>query len=216
MAKHLKIFLSGVLVVVPFAITIWLIWRVGYWLGWLGVSLGLGPLWNWLGLEEHWAVENLYVLGVVVVVVVIYLIGLMTHFWLFRKTLDLADAIFLRIPGVKTIYQSVRDLTLLFDSGSAARMGKVVECHMPGTGMSMLGILTNEHPAGASEGKVAVMFLFAYMIGGPIVFVPKDQLREVDMSVEQALRLSATAQVTRSTGADAPPGPTRPADRQEK
>jgi uncharacterized membrane protein len=206
MARQLKIFLAGVLVVVPFAITVWVIWAVGLWLDDLGVNLALRPIWGLLRLDKWRDIDTIHGVGAVVLVVGIYLIGLLTHFWLFRKTLDLADAVFLRIPGVSTIYKSIRDLMLLFDSDSAGRMGSVVEYCEPDSQMAMLGILTNEQPEGSLDGKAAVYFPLAYMIGGPIAFVPREHLREVDMPVEQALRLCATAQVTkRSSGAEAPP-----------
>ena len=60
----------------------------------------------------------------------------------------------------------------------------------------MLGILTNDKPRGTSEpDRVAVYFPLAYMIGGPVLFVPRQHLRDVDMPVEQALRICAMAQV---------------------
>ena len=193
MKRQLRIFLTGLFVVVPFAVTVWVIWKASVLLDGLGMS-GLQWIWERLQLDTA-KVESLYGLGAVLLVVAIYLIGLLMHFWLFRYMVSLAERIFEHVPGVKTIYESVRDLLKLFGSESK-KMGQVVEYTAPGSDAGRLGILTNEQPDGASDGqRVAVYFPLAYMIGGPVFFVNKENLREVDMPVERALRLCATAQV---------------------
>ena len=65
----------------------------------------------------------------------------------------------------------------------------------------MLGILTSDNPPGVvpQEGKAAVYFPFSYMIGGQILYISRDKLEDVDMPVESALKLCATAYVGAST-----------------
>ena len=193
MSKHLKILLTGLFVIVPFAITLWVIWAAVGWLDALGKA-ALRPLWNALDIQTP-ALDQLHGLGMVILLATVYLIGLMMHFWLFSRLVALFEAIFERVPGVKTIYESIRDLMKLFGSDSSQKMGQVVEYAPPGTELGVLGVLTNEQPDGAPEGKVAVYLPLAYMIGGPVVFAPPEHLRPVDMPVERALRLCATAQV---------------------
>ncbi len=53
---------------------------------------------------------------------------------------------------------------------------------------------------------MAVYLPFGYMIGGVTVYVPREHLRELDMPVEQALKLAATAHVT-PPSEEAPPPP---------
>ena len=193
MKRHLKILLTGIFVIIPFAITVWVIWKVAGALDAMGKA-ALQPIWSAMHIERP-ALENLHGVGMIILLLAVYLIGLMMHFWLFNKMVRLVEAVFRRVPGVKTIYESVRDLMKLFGSDSSQKMGQVVEYCPPGGEMGMLGILTNEQPDGAPEGKVAVYLPMAYMIGGPVVFVPPEHLRPVNMPVERALRLCATAQV---------------------
>ena len=201
MKRQLKIFLAGLFALVPFAITVWVIWWVGLALEKLGVNLALGPIWKVFELEDRWPLEQIHGVGAVILIVAIYLVGLLMHFWLFRGIVRVFERIFEKFPGVKTIYESVRDLMKLFGSESRQKMGRVVEYLPPGAALGVLGILTNEQPSGTGDAdRAAVYFPLAYMIGGPVMFVPRDHLREVDMPVERALRLCATAQV----GIDAP------------
>lgn len=203
MTRQLKIFLAGLLVVVPFAITVWILWTAGLWVEKLGANIVLVPLWDVFGLQERWPLENIHGVGAILLLVAVYLTGLMTHFWLFRKVLSLVESIIERVPGVKTIYESVRDLMKLFGSQSNA-MGRVVEYLPPGSDVGVLGILTNEQPSGTGDDRrAAVYFPLAYMIGGPVLFVKTEHLRDVDMPVERALRLCATAQVSVGKNAQA-------------
>jgi uncharacterized membrane protein len=197
MQKQLRILLAGVMVLAPLAVTVWIIWTLGSALDQMGRNLFAEP-------------DLPTGVGAAVVIVGIYLVGLLTHFWVFRWMLAGLDKLVAHVPGVKTIYESVRDLLKLF-GGDSRRMGRVVRYEMPGGDMSMLAILTNEAPAGLDpqdpQGpKVAIYLPYSYMFGGITIFVSPENIREVDMPVEQALKLCATAQVTPSR--EAPAGKT--------
>ncbi len=198
MTRQLKILLTGLFVVVPFAITVYVVWVAGLWMDELGKS-ALAPIWEKFQFET--SLENLHGLGAILLIVMIYLIGLLMHFWLFRRLVGVFEKLFEKVPGIKTIYESVRDLMKLFGTESQKKMGRVVEYCSPDSPIGVLGILTNEQPSGTLDSdRVAVYFPMAYMIGGPVMFVPREHLREVDMPVEKALRICATGQVTSGPG----------------
>ena len=192
MKKHLKILMAGALVVVPLAATVWVI----AWIG--GMFSGMGySLLETLGLAEKFnATYEPYagVVGVLAVLVMVYLVGLLANFWMFRKVFGLVDRLLSSLPGIKTIYESIRDLLTLF-GGDSKNMGHAVLYTPPGLGYKQLGILTNEHPAGLAEGdnRVIVYLPMGYMIGGPCVYARHEDVERLDMSVETALKLSATA-----------------------
>jgi len=200
MSRQIRILLAGVLVVVPFAITVYVIVAVGMWLNSLG-DAALGAV-----LADDAKIPT--GVGVLALLVTIYVVGLLTHLWIFRSAVGLIEKLVLRIPGAKTIYESIRDLLKMF-SPTAKAIGKVVECKIPGTEMTALGLQTNDQPKGISDGpgpkKVAVYLPFGYMIGGPVVFVAPENLREVDLSAQEALKLAATAHV--GPGTDESPAP---------
>ena len=187
MQKQLRILLAGVMVLAPLAVTAWIIWTLGSSLDQIGRNLFPGP-----DLPPG--------VGAAVVLVGVYLVGLLTHLWVFRGMLSWLDVLVTKVPGVKTIYESVRDLLKLF-GGDSRRMGRVVRYKTPGGDVSMLAILTNEAPAGLDpadpEGrKVAIYLPYSYMFGGITIFVSPENICEVNMPVERALKLCATAHVT--------------------
>lgn len=191
MKKQLGIFLAGIMVLVPLALTAYLV----YWLGSALDSLGASILPN-ADLPPG--------VGVLILVAVVYLVGLATRVWLFRAFWSLLEKIITALPGVKMLYESLRDLLQLF-GGDAAKMGQVVQYSPPGTSMKMLGIRTNDNPPyadGSMNGRTVAVYLpFSYMFGGITVYCEPDRIEEVDMSVEKCMKLCATAFV----GQGAPP-----------
>ncbi len=187
MKKQISIFLTGLVVIIPLAVTIYVIRWISVVLENLGASLiGSFNVHIWPGV------------GAAAVLAGIYLVGLLTRFWLFRSLLNFFERLIVRVPGVKTIYESVRDLMGLF-GGDSKRMGRVVEYHPPGGDVTLLGILTNDRPPGIGQDpahpKVAVYLPYSYMFGGMTIYVDPAHTRTVDMPVEAALKLCAIAQV---------------------
>ena len=189
MKKQLGIFLAGILVIVPFALTVYIVIAAGAWLNRMGNTVA-----------NSWGWKLPPGLGAVFLLVIVYLIGLLTRFWLFRFLIRLLERIVARLPGVKTIYESIRDLMKLF-GGDSRRMGRAVLYTPPGAAASTIAILTNPEPQGMPEDligrKVAIYVPFSYMFGGVTLYVDRQHVRTLDLPVEQALKLAATAQVTR-------------------
>jgi uncharacterized membrane protein len=198
MKTQMRILLSGALVVVPLAITVSVVIGAGAWLDEKGQDL-VSALVNINAAKgKEVKVELYHGTGVVLVLGLIYLAGLLTHVWGFRPLWTRFEQLLARVPGVKVIYESVRDLMKLF-GGGAGTMGRVVEYRPPGSSLAFLGIVTNENPiVGQDDGqtkRVAVYLPLAYMFGGPTILAMPDQLKEVNIPVEEALKLAATAHV---------------------
>jgi len=186
MKRQIEIFLAGVMVVAPLAVTVYVVW-------WLGSGLD-GLVRSVVEAVSDQAAEKLPPgTGALVLVVGVYLVGLMTRVWGLRWVTAGVERLFLRLPVVRSLYESVRDMLKLF-GGDPGRMGQVVRYRLPGTEVEVLGIQTSSAPRGAGrEGAVSVYIPLSYMLGGPTVYVPADAVTPVDMSVEQALRIAATA-----------------------
>ena len=186
----IRTFLSGLLIIVPLAITAYVLYSVGSWMDDKG-RLAVAKIW---GAD---AAKGLFSgAGALLLMGVVYITGMLTRVWAFRTAWGLFERLVASVPGVKVIYESVRDLMKLFGAGSNS-MGRVVEYRPPGTDVAVLGILTNEHPAAGKQAgapdRVAVYLPLAYMLGGPTILTSPEHLKDVDMTVEHALKLAATA-----------------------
>ncbi len=183
MNKHLGIFLAGVMIVLPLAACAYILIAFDN----LGRSLLTIPIPPGL--------------GAVGLLAAIYLVGLAAKFWVFRIIFQLVEAIVSKLPGIRLVFESVRDLLQLF--GGKDSMGKVVQYCRAESGTTCLGILTNEKPPyGQMDGadKVSVYLPFTYMFGGITVYCDRAEVTEIDMPVEQALKLCATAFVMKNNG----------------
>lgn len=192
MKKHLKILMAGMLIVVPLAVTIWVI----IWIGEMFGNMGYGLL-NSLGLIDKFdetCKPYAGAIGIASAIIIVYFIGLLANFWLFSEVFGLMDRVLSSVPGIKTIYESVRDLLKLF-GGDSKSMGYVVLYTPPNASHKQLGIVTNENPVGLAEGdnRVIVYLPMGYMIGGPCVYAKPEDVERIDLPVETALKLSATA-----------------------
>ena len=105
---------------------------------------------------------------------------------------------FTNLPVVKSIYSSLKSFADYFSPHKDTPQQAVVVLRMPGNDLSIVGLVTRQNmqglpPALAELDQVAVYLPMGYMIGGYTVFVPREWVQVLDMSVEEAMRSSLTA-----------------------
>lgn len=182
-----KWFLTGLLVVVPGVITSWVLhWIVST----LDQTLQILP--------GDWQPDKLlgvYIpgFGVVLTLLILLAVGAVASNFAGRKLVQWGDAVVHRIPVVRSIYSSVKQVsdTLFSESGNAFR--KAVLLQWPREGLWTVAFVT-----GAPSGEVAAYlrdeFVSVYVpttpnpTGGYFVMVRKSDCIELDMSVDAALK----------------------------
>jgi uncharacterized membrane protein len=140
--------------------------------------------------------------GLIVAIGVIFGTGLLMEGILFQRLLNWLEEWINKIPLVKTIYGPARDLMSLLSKGSDKKFSKVVMVRLPGTQIQALGFVTVEDFSASSlspgQDVIAVYLPMSYQIGGYTLFLPRDCLTAVDMSLEVAMRFVVTAGMSRS------------------
>lgn len=182
--KLTRVFLRGLAVVVPIAAAAYIV----YWLAGDAESLIKEMLLQVLP-------ERFYVpgLGLLLVVVGTFVIGLLMYPWLTRVVLNGIDRIIRKIPLVGMVYSPIRDLMDMIGGDMTEKLGQVAMVTIPGTGFETIGFImeddTSHLPEGfAKEDHVVVYLQMSYQIGGYCFVVPRENVRSVDMSVQQAIR----------------------------
>ena len=203
-----KLFLKGLAVVIPAALTLAILW----WLA-RGAEQFLGGMLLRV-LPEGWYIPGMGVLSAVAITV---LIGLLTHIILFQRLFAVGDAILNRQPLVKTLYSAIKDFMAYLSPDSQVAQSKVVLVRLPGQEFELLGFVTREDfsrlPLELSvENPIAVYLPFSYQIGGYTLFLPRRCLTPVDMSFEAAMKLVLTGAVSREGLAAPGPGTRKPTD----
>jgi uncharacterized membrane protein len=189
-----RTFLKGLIAVLPVSLTVFLI----YWLG-AGLEAFLRRVFGFL-MPDSWAVPGI---GLLYGIVLIFAVGLAMELWVTRRLLIGIEKLVLQIPVIKTIYGAIRDFTDYFSKASRDHSANQVVMVDLGQGMKALGFVTrktcSELPlAGDATQTAAVYFPMSYQIGGYTLYLSTDRLQEVQMPVEEAMRLALTAGVSTS------------------
>ncbi len=180
--------MRGLVVVVPFAATIWLLW--------------------WIGSGTETLLRNLIVLvvperfyqpgmGIVAALALLLTAGVLVNAFLVRRMLQAWESLMERIPVVKSVYGAFRDfMQFLPSSGKRGELQRVVLARFGGA--ALIGFVTRDDGAelgvsAAGADMVVVYFPMSYMIGGYTVVLPRAALEPLDLPVETAMRLVLTA-----------------------
>lgn len=183
-----NIFLTGLAIVLPIVITVWIIW-------WIGVTFEktLGGIYTVI------FPPSLYFpgLGILMGIGLTFVVGLMTKAWLFRSVFDWWDTLLNRIPLVKTVYGAIHDFMSFISGEANTKFNRVVLVEFDQPSMKLMGFVTREDlsrlPDTVDDDEVAVYFPMSYQIGGYTLFLPRSRLQPVDMKMEDAMRFVLTA-----------------------
>lgn len=192
MKKLGKVFIQGLIAVLPVIVTLYILY-------WLLVSAEsfLG------GMIQFMLPERFYVpgMGVAAGLLIIFGVGVLLHVWLFRKLFERAEMLLGKLPLVKSLYGSIRDLMGFFDSSKKKKFNKVVMLTMGGADFRLLGFVTREDFSDLTDGidaggTIAVYLPMSYQMGGFTIFISKKSVQAIDMSIEEAMRFMLTAAVS--------------------
>lgn len=196
--------LSGLLVLVPLAITLFVLdWIVGV----LDQTLLILPV--------AWHPDRLLGLhipgfGVLLTLVIVLLMGAIASNFLGKRLVLLGNALLSRIPIVRSIYSSVKQVsdTLFSENGHAFRKALLVQ--WPREGVWTIGFLTGL-PGGDVVNHLTGDYLSVYVpttpnpTGGYFVMLKKSECIELKMSVDQALTYVISMGVVVPSRPAAPP-----------
>lgn len=198
MYKKIKsIFFSGLVAVLPIAITIYI------------VVAAVQIIDNFLGQYlRTWIHEEYYFLGfgLLAAVVLIMFIGFLLNNFLTGTVLVRLQEKLSEVPLIKVIYSPLRDLMNLFSKGQQqAAMKKVVLVKM-NENLTALGLVTREDFSDLKLNfKMATEFVtvfipFSYALGGITILANKNSIEPVDLPVEKAMSLAITGWIKTDSG----------------
>jgi uncharacterized membrane protein len=154
----MRYFLRGCLVTAPLGLTLYIVWVV------LRTIDRLLPL-------------PIPGLGLVVTVGLITLIGVLTSNVVGRSVVEVADALLGRLPLVKLVYTSIKDLVSAFVGDKRRFDTPVAVTLAPAGGPRLLGFVTRESLAGLGmPDAVAVYVPQSYNFAGYLLVVPRAQV----------------------------------------
>lgn len=187
MAAIRKWLLAGLLVIVPVAITIWV-------LDWVVSTLDQ----TLLILPAEWHPDKLLGFhipgfGVLLALVILLVVGATATNFFGKKLVDWSNALLHRIPVVRSIYSGVKQVsdTLFSENGNAFR--KAVLLQWPREGVWTIGFVTGV-PGGDVVNYLRDDYLSVYVpttpnpTGGYFVMLKKSDCVELKINVDEALK----------------------------
>ena len=182
-----KYFITGLLVLVPLFITVWVVTSL---VATMDQSLLLLPV-AWrpkaqLGLDIPGV-------GALLTLLIIFVTGLIATNFFGKKLIVLWEYMLARVPVVKSIYASVKQVsdTLFSDSGNAFRRAVLVQ--FPRQGTWTIAFVTGQ-PGGDVANHLQGDFISVYVpttpnpTGGYFLMLLRADVIELDMSVDEALK----------------------------
>ncbi|MEI8302648.1 MAG: DUF502 domain-containing protein [Burkholderiales bacterium] len=180
-------FVTGLLIWVPLVITLWVLNLI---VSTMDQSLQLLPA--EMQPEVLWG-RRIPGVGVVLTVVVIFITGLLTRNILGQGLVKVWEKLLSRIPIVRSIYSSVKQVsdTVLSPTGQAFR--KAILVQYPRSGVWTIGFQTGT-PAHEVRQAVSVEMVSVYVpttpnpTSGFFLMFPRHETIELEMSVDEALK----------------------------
>jgi len=186
-----KIFFKGLIAIIPLIFTFYLLfWLAGT------VELALGNIFKFI-FPDSWYIRGL---GVVLGIPLVFFFGAFLESLTFRSLFNNLEELVIQIPVVKSVYTTIRDFSSLFSSKNRGKFKQVVLVNVPPGNGQQIGFITVSDfdevlHTFIADDQIAVFLPFSYQMGGNTVIMSRENVTEIDMSVEDALRFIATAGV---------------------
>ena len=185
--------IAGIFIVIPLAVTIWLVV-----LSFHIITKWSEPLMSQFhlsGLEnKYWFELAIRGFSIIVTLVFLFIVGQVAKWAFGRRLMDFLERVILEIPVMSTIYSTAKQVVDAIKGGNGM-FRQVVLVEFPRKGVYTIGFLTNENK-GRNElsektGKkmISVFMPFAPPTSGYLIFVPREECIFLEMNVSDGMKL---------------------------
>lgn len=189
-------FLTGLVVVLPTGLTLWLIWSVVGWLdGWI---LPLIPaayqpeaiVHRLFGPEAEFPLRGV---GVAVFLVFTVLVGWLARGFLGRTLMHQAERMVDRVPVVRSVYGGLKQITETVFAQKEKTFDRTCLVEFPRAGSWAVGLVATT-PKGEIAAKlpgdmIAVFVALTPLTSGVLIYVPREDVIFLDMKPDEAAKL---------------------------
>jgi len=188
-------FLTGLVVIAPIWLTIWFIWSLAGFVD--GVVLPLVP--DRFKPDQFIGI-NLRGLGVIIFLIFTVIVGWIAKGLIGRSLLRFGESLVQRMPVVRSIYSGVKQIAETVFAQSERSFEKACLVEYPRKGIWAIGFISTEAKGeiaarSAASGPLMSVFLptTPNPTSGFLLYVPKEDVILLDMSVEDAAKLVISA-----------------------
>ena len=172
-------FFQGLLFIVPVGLTLYIIYLTYSFI-------------NGLLIEYIRPVIKLDIpfLDLIIVLLIIALVGFLGQTFIFRPVKTLVNRTFEKLPIIKYIYTSLKDIISAFVGKDKKFNHPVLVKVNHISNLEKLGFITPEdlNIIGIEEKKVAIYFPHSYNFSGEMFIVPADQVTRIDLPAAEVMK----------------------------
>jgi len=189
-------FLTGVVVVAPLAITVWLIWNFVQWVdSW--VIPFIPSVYN----PERYLPVDIPGVGLIIAMIIITLIGFLTANFIGRTVVGYGERVLGRMPVVRNLYNGLKQIfeTVLSSSNSTFKQVGLVEYPRKGlwavvfVAADTRGEVNNALMARGHDTLSVFLATTPNPTSGFLLFVPRKDVIMLEMSIEDGAKLIISA-----------------------
>lgn len=187
-------FLTGIVVAAPIGITVYLTWAFVHW-----VDARVKPLIPKLYNPDSYLPFSVPGVGLLFAIVVLTLLGFLTANLVGRTVVSYGEQMLDRVPLVRNLYRGLRQLFQTVLSQSSRSFQQVALVEYPRRGVWRVGFVATDAKGEvlqrlANEEPVAVFIPNTPNVtAGFLVYVPRKDIKLLDMSVEEAAKMMISA-----------------------
>lgn len=203
MGRIARIFLAGLLVLLPILVTLTVtVWLAQLLKAYAGPNSLIGRLIVLLGLNLVSSEVGAYFLGFPIILGCIFLLGLVVETKLWPLVQTGLDTLISRIPLVSNVYDLSKRFVAIVDRGGnkdSLQSMRPVWCFFGGEGgAAVLGLMPSPDPVKIGEHDYVGLLVPSAPVpfGGALIYVPADWVKPADGGVERLMNVYVSMGVT--------------------
>ncbi len=195
-------FLAGLLVLLPFALTIFVLFKLSRWMI-DAISAAPAKLLIPLQLQDlpSYVFElTTFAIGLLGTLLIVLIIGTIARNFIGKRLVSFIEGIMLKIPLARTIYTATKQIIeTLFSADDKKGFKKVAIMEYPRKGVYSIGFITDTMNVGEKHNKSEEKLLSIFVpttpnpTSGFYIMLPEGDVTELDISVEDAFTLIVSA-----------------------
>ncbi len=188
-------FLTGIVVIAPVWLTIWLIWSV---VGW--IDSAVLPLVPQRFQPQEYVGINLHGVGVVIFLIFTVLVGWIAKGILGRSLIHFAESLVNRMPVVRSVYSGIKQISETVFAQTERSFEKACLIQYPRRGIWAIGFVSTTARGEVSDRAETAGELLSIFVpttpnptSGFLLFFPAEDVILLDMTIEDAAKLVISA-----------------------
>ena len=193
--------LTGILVTVPFILTLFILYTIGKWI--IAFVNSKAQIFTGGLLDQlHPVISQTitFLIGVLVTLLIVLIVGAVARNFLGRKLVGFGEQLITKIPLARTIYIAIKQIIeTLFMGTGMKNLKRVAMFEYPRKGIYSIGFITGTLPPGMHHNQTDKTLVSIFVpttpnpTSGYYIMIPQEEVKELSISVEDAFRIIMSA-----------------------